>query len=80
MKRFDCCNCVARQAWGGLEMYFANISNDLASHFAVTQVVSSRLQVAHKVHGLMKTMDKKVHYFPLVTACSLARVIDQQRI
>ncbi|MDX8383361.1 MAG: glycosyltransferase family 4 protein [Ghiorsea sp.] len=65
---------------GGLEMYFANISNALDGSFVVSNVVSPDSKVVKKLNTPLQALDKKFHYFPLLAAYKLAKIIDEQHI
>jgi len=65
---------------GGLELYFADICNALSEKLPVLAVVSpdSQLQSLIKVEQLI--LNKKAHYFPLISAKKLANIIDTHGI
>ncbi len=69
-------------AKGGLELYYANISNQLQEYFHVVNVISSHSQVEANIgtaHPVLK-LNKKAHYFPIIAALKLAKIIDDYGI
>ncbi|MDX8381063.1 MAG: glycosyltransferase family 4 protein [Ghiorsea sp.] len=67
---------------GGLELYFADISNILADKFAVVNVITKGSNVESFIqdnHPILN-LQKRAHYFPLISAFKLAKLIDEQTI
>jgi len=67
---------------GGLELYFADVSNALLGEFDVVNVVSqhSNIEALIKANHPILKLKKKAHYFPVVAAYQLAKIIDEQAI
>jgi len=67
---------------GGLELYFADISNALVGEFDMVNVIANDSNVTPFIQGnhpILK-LKKLVHYFPLLSAFKLAKLIDEQAI
>lgn len=67
---------------GGLELYYANISNQLQQDFKVLNVIAEESQIRDKLapQSSICTLRKISHYFPLFAAIKLARMIDKHQI
>ena len=76
MKLLELCCSPSK---GGLELYFANISNELQSHFDLVNVVAVDSAVCNLLeeNRPVLTIHKKVHYFPLLSAIKLSKLIDE---
>ncbi len=62
---------------GGLELYFADICNQLASSFDVLAVVSPSSPLASRIAVPKQTLAKWSHYTPLISAWRLAKQLDK---
>lgn len=67
---------------GGLELYFATISNRVSHFFDVVPVIAERNQIEDKIDASLHTVKfgSRIHYFPLLTALKLAKLIDKQGV
>jgi len=67
---------------GGLELYYADISNKLSPHFHVVNVVAENSAVAPLLaaNRPVLRLRKKANYFPLISAKKLAKIIDELQI
>ncbi len=67
---------------GGLELYFADITNQLSTIFNVKRVVGPKCSLEKHLNSDMTefVIEKKSHYMPLKAAKKLAKIIDDNEI
>ena len=67
---------------GGLELYFSGICNRLSHHFDMLAVIAKKNQIETKIDNSINLVKfgSRPHYFPIILAFKLAKLIDQQGV